>query len=73
MQTNLVRVELKKGGRRAAQWAADLKGAGVLVAPADAWTLRFVTHRHVSEADVDAAVAAFAKLWKNQPGVIRES
>ena len=64
VETNLVRVDLKKSGKRAAQWSADLKSKGVGVAPADAWTLRFVTHRHVSAADVDAAVGAFAELWK---------
>jgi threonine aldolase len=26
-------------------------------------TLRFVTHRHISAPDVDAAVSAFASLW----------
>ena len=64
VETNLVRVDVRKSGKRAAQWSADLKAKGVGVAPADAWTLRFVTHRHVSEADADAAVAAFAALWK---------
>ena len=63
VETNLVRVDLKKSGRRAAQWSADLKAKGVMVAPADALTLRFVTHRHISAPDVDAAVSAFASLW----------
>jgi len=64
VETNLVRVDLKKSGRRAAQWSADLKAKGVMVAPADIWTLRFVTHRHISAPDVDAAVSAFAELWR---------
>jgi threonine aldolase len=64
VETNLVRVDLKKSGRRAAQWSADLKAKGVMVAPADPWTLRFVTHRHISAAEVDVAVSAFASLWK---------
>jgi threonine aldolase len=64
VETNLVRVDLRKSGRRADQWSADLKVKGVLVAPADIWTLRFVTHRHISTPDVDAAVSAFADLWK---------
>jgi threonine aldolase len=42
----------------------DLKGKGVLVAPADIHVLRFVTHRHISAPEVDAAVNAFAALWK---------
>jgi threonine aldolase len=64
VETNLVRVDVRKSGRRAAQWSADLKSKGALVAPADLHVLRFVTHRHISAPDVDAAVGAFASLWK---------
>jgi threonine aldolase len=64
VETNLVRVDVRKSGRRAAQWSADLKSRDVLVAPADIGVLRFVTHRHISAPDVDAAVSAFATLWK---------
>ena len=64
VETNLVRVNVKKSGRRAAQWSIDLKAKGIGVAPADAWTLRFVTHRHVSAPDADAAVGAFGELWR---------
>jgi len=64
VETNLVRVDVRKSGRRAAQWSADLKAKGVLVAPADIHVLRFVTHRHISAPDVDTAVAAVAELWK---------
>jgi len=73
VETNLVRVDVRKSGRRAAQWSADLKQKGVLVAPADVYVLRFVTHRHISAPDVDAAVGAFASLWSiNQPPRRRE-
>jgi len=66
VETNLVRVDVRKSGRRAAQWSGDLKQKGVLVAPADAYVLRFVTHRHISAPDVDAAVGAFASLLKQE-------
>jgi threonine aldolase len=66
VETNLVRVDVKKSCKRAAQWSADLKTKSVMVAPADSWTLRFVTHRHISPADADAAVSAFASFWKNR-------
>ena len=65
VETNLVRVDVRKTGRRAAHWSDDLKKQGVLVSPADAWSLRFVTHRHIAAPDVDAAVSAFASLWQN--------
>ncbi len=64
VETNLVRVDVKKSGKRAAQWSAELKAKGVAVAPADIHVLRFVTHRHISAPDADAAVGAFAELWK---------
>jgi len=64
VETNLVRVDVRKSGRRAAKWSADLKAKGVLVAPADIHVLRSVTHRHISAPDVDTAVAAVAELWK---------
>ncbi|MCC7485517.1 MAG: aminotransferase class I/II-fold pyridoxal phosphate-dependent enzyme [Burkholderiales bacterium] len=65
VDSNLVRVEVRKSGRRAAQWSADLRRKGVVVAPCDVYSLRFVTHRHVSAAEVDEAVAAFASLWRD--------
>ena len=65
VETNLVRVDVRRTGRRAAHWSDDLKKHGVLVSPADAWSLRFVTHRHIAAPDVDAAVSAFASLWQN--------
>jgi threonine aldolase len=64
VDSNLVRVEVKKSGKRAGQWSADLKQKGVAVAPCDTYSLRFVTHRHISSQDIDATVAAFASLWR---------
>ena len=65
VDSNLVRVEVKKSGRRAAQWSADLKQKGILVSPCEVYALRFVTHRHIGEADIDATVSAFANLWQD--------
>lgn len=65
VETNLVRVDVKHTGRRAAWWSDALKAAGVLVSPADTWSLRFVTHRHVSMADADGAISAFADSFKS--------
>jgi len=66
VETNIVRVDVRKSGRRAAQWSADMQEAGIRVAPADGWALRFVTHRHIGPAEIDAAVSAFAELWKKR-------
>ncbi|HET9664942.1 MAG TPA: low specificity L-threonine aldolase, partial [Burkholderiales bacterium] len=59
----LVRVEVKKSARRAAQWSADLRQKGILVAPCETYSLRFVTHRHIGDAEIDATIGAFSALW----------
>jgi threonine aldolase len=64
VETNLVRVEVRNSGRRAAQWSEDLKRKGILVSPCDIHALRFVTHRHIGDEDVDVTVDAFGRLWK---------
>ena len=64
VETNLVRADVRASGRSAAQWSDDLARAGVRVSPASPTTLRFVTHRHIGHAEVDATVAAVASLWR---------
>ena len=65
VETNLVRMDVSPSQRSAAQWSDDLKQRGVRVSPASANTLRFVTHRHIGAADVDAAIQAVATLWQS--------
>ena len=60
VETNLVRVDVSFTTRNADQWSQALAKHGVAASPADPRSLRFVTHRHISEADVDAAIAAFS-------------
>jgi threonine aldolase len=57
VETNIVPVNVGRGA--AANLAARLGEKGVLVAPSGSATLRFVTHRHIGDADVDATIAAF--------------
>jgi threonine aldolase len=64
VETNLVRVDVGHSGRSATQWSDDLERHGVRVSPASATTLRFVTQRHVSPADIDTAVSAVTSLWR---------
>jgi threonine aldolase len=64
VETNLVRMDVSASGRTAAQWSADLERKGVRVSAASPSTLRFVTQRHISTADVDFAVSAVVSLWK---------
>jgi threonine aldolase len=62
VETNIVRVNLRETGRNAAQWSEAFAARGIAVSPADAHSLRFVTHRHIGAVDVDAAVAACREI-----------
>ena len=62
VETNIVRVNVGNSGRSAAQWAEDFRVRGIAVSPADPRSLRFVTHRHIGAAEVDAAIAACAEI-----------
>ncbi len=64
IETNIVRVSVRASGRNAVQWAEDFSQRGIAVSPGDPQSLRFVTHRHITNADVDAAIAACAEIWK---------
>jgi threonine aldolase len=65
VETNLVRASVRARGGKAAEWSAALKQRGVLVSPArTAEELRFVTHRHIGDAEVDRALGVIAETWK---------
>lgn len=63
VETNIVRVSIGHTGRSAAQWADAFKARGIAVSPADPRSLRFVTHRHVGNAEVDQAIDACAAAF----------
>jgi threonine aldolase len=58
VQTNMVRFGVEPSGLEAATLVARLRERGVLMGVRDRWTLRAVTHRHITAADVDAAAVA---------------
>jgi threonine aldolase len=62
VETNLVRVDVSFTGRSAEQWSQAMAKHHIAVAPADPRSLRFVTHRHVAQADVGAAISAWASV-----------
>ena len=66
VETNIVRVSVRASGRNAAQWAEEFSARGIAVSPADSGSLRFVTHRHIGNGDVDAAIAACAEIWRKR-------
>ncbi len=66
VETNIVRVSVRASGRHATQWAEEFAQRGIAVSPADSGSLRFVTHRHIGNSDVDAAVSACAEIWRKR-------
>lgn len=62
--TNIVMVEI--GGTRmdAASWVQSLLANGINTSVWNATSLRLVTHRHIDDAAVDQAIAAFSNLYK---------
>ena len=64
VETNIAKVTVPKPGRTAAEWSAELKKRDILVSPCETYALRFVTHRHIGEAEIDATVGAFGEVWK---------
>jgi threonine aldolase len=61
-QTNIVQVETADTGMSNAQWVAALQAEGVLTRPWGRTRLRCVTHRHIDDGDIDAAVRAFSAV-----------
>ena len=61
-QTNIVLVDLSATGSGSTDWVARLEAAGLKVRPWGPTKLRCVTHRHIDDAAVDSAVAAFAAV-----------
>ncbi len=64
-QTNIVQVDVSATGIDASLWVASLLSMGVLVRPWSRSLLRCVTHRHLSDVDVEMAVQAFASVSKS--------
>ena len=68
MQTNIVRTKVSGLGVPAAKVAESLARRNVYVLAQQADTLRWLTHRHVTKADVDAAAVVMAKVAEELHG-----
>lgn len=61
-QTNIIQIETAGTGKSNTQWVAALEAAGLRCRPWLQTRLRCVTHRHISDADIDRAVAIFGAV-----------
>jgi threonine aldolase len=64
VETNIVKVNVPVNGPPAAEWSSELERSNVRVSPCDSYALRFVTHRHIGDREVDDAIAAFTQVWR---------
>ena len=65
VETNIVRVNFSKSRRHADEWVKALNERGIRAGAWNPREIRLVTHRHVTEADVDRVVGAIRELWGN--------
>jgi threonine aldolase len=72
-QTNIVQVDISATGMDASLWVASLRSMGVLVRPWSRSLLRCVTHRHLSDVDVETAVQAFASVSSSAAAAARRT
>lgn len=61
-QTNIVMIDVSGSGQTPQRWVDDLAARHVLVRPWAGGRLRCVLHRHIDDADVRQAAAAFAEV-----------
>jgi len=59
VESNIVMVDVASTGADAANWIKALAAQGVRAGGWNKHQLRLVTHRHITDADVDGTVAAF--------------
>ena len=59
VESNIVMVDLAGTGADAGKWVAALAAHGLRAGTWNRTQLRLVTHRHISDADVEGAVTAF--------------
>ena len=72
-QTNIVQVDVSATGMDASLWVESLRSMGVLVRPWSRSLLRCVTHRHLSDVDVETAVQAFTFVSSSVAAVGRRT
>jgi threonine aldolase len=60
--TNIVMVHIETSTCSAQQWVKLLAKHDILASASQSNVIRLVTHRHISEADVDRAISAFGRV-----------
>lgn len=59
VETNIIMVDLSHTGAGASAWAAALSKHNIWTVPANATSMRLVTHRHIGDKEAERSVAAF--------------
>jgi threonine aldolase len=70
VQTNIVNLRTQPSGLEAPAFTARLRERGLLAGARDAWTIRMVTHRHISAADIAAAAETVGAVAATAPAPV---
>jgi threonine aldolase len=62
VETNMVLVDTHNTGLQADQLVAELKRRGIRASSRPPYTVRFVTHRHIGDAQIEALIAALREI-----------
>ena len=64
-QTNIIQVDVSKTGMTSHHWVNALAEHGILTRPLGGSFIRCVTHRHITQDDIEFSVCKFALLAQN--------
>ncbi|WP_096436272.1 low-specificity L-threonine aldolase [Alteribacter populi] len=68
VQTNMILVDTTETGLTSEDWLIELKSQGVLAVPYGPYTIRFTTHRDLSQNDIHHAIHQTKKAWQQLKG-----
>ena len=71
VQTNIVNLRTEPSRLEAPSFAGQLRERGVLAGARDQWTIRMVTHRHISAADIETAAETVRAVAGAAPATVR--
>jgi threonine aldolase len=60
-------IDVRNTGADAQQWIKVLANYEIHAASAQPDVIRLVTHRHITEVDIDRAIAAFREIYVGRP------
>lgn len=67
VETNILMIAVGRFAAKAREWSDALAAYGIMAAPAGESTIRFVTHRHIGDAEVARTIDTFRQIFAKRP------